>query len=384
MFLQEAFHIHGGHTSLACGHDGLAVVGVAHVAGSEDSGHVGGARGVLHLDVALLVERYLPTEEVGVGLVADGDEHTGQLHLPFGTRLGVLQLDAGHTVEVGAEYLADAAVPAHFYLGVGEHAVLHGLRGAQLVAAVHEVHLAAEGAEVVGFYGDWVSALRTECDANGLELSTATAEWTAKKVSPETFALFDFVTVMAYADDSSTVSHTTLEFGQKQMNYIAQEKQVPPEKLVLGIPFYGRGYTADGQLDRSYYKSFAQLIAADPANYDRDVYEGVAYNGAPTVRVKCNYAKNYGGVMIWQLAQDAEGEYSLLAVIKDEMCPKAGDLNADGVCDAVDVALFSDWLLCKTENTPVRLTAGDMDADGILNAKDLTLLLRCAAAASVS
>ena len=168
------------------------------------------------------------------------------------------------------------------------------------------------------------------------------------------------------------------------MNYIAQEKQVPPEKLVLGIPFYGRGYTADGQLDRSYYKSFAQLIAADPANYDRDVYEGVAYNGAPTVRVKCNYAKNYGGVMIWQLAQDAEGEYSLLAVIKDEMCPKAGDLNADGVCDAVDVALFSDWLLCKTENTPVRLTAGDMDADGILNAKDLTLLLRCAAAASVS
>ena len=234
---------------------------------------------------------------------------------------------------------------------------------------------------VWNYYGDWISALRTECDANGLELSTATAEWTAKKVSPETFALFDFVTVMAYADDSSTVSHTTLQFGKQQMNYIAQEKQVPPEKLVLGIPFYGRGYTTEGKLDRSYFKTFAQLIAADPENYDRDVYEGVAYNGAPTVRVKCNYAKNYGGVMIWQLAQDAEGNYSLLAVIKDEMYPKAGDLNADGICDATDATLLTDWLLCKTENEPVRLAAGDMDADGILNAKDLTLLRRCAAAA---
>lgn len=232
---------------------------------------------------------------------------------------------------------------------------------------------------VWNYYGDWVSALRTECDASGLELSTATAEWTAKKISSETFACFDFVTVMAYADDSSTVSHTTLEFGQRQMNYIAQEKQVPPEKLVLGIPFYGRGYTADGKLDRSYYKTFAELVAADPANYDRDVCNGVAYNGAPTVRVKCNYAKQYGGVMIWQLAQDASGDYSLLAVIKDEMRPKPGDINADGICDAADAVLLTDWLLCKAETESVNLAAGDMDTDRILNAKDLTLLLRFAA-----
>ena len=66
---------------------------------------------------------------------------------------------------------------------------------------------------VWNYYGDWISALRTECNTNGLELSTATAEWTAKKVSPETFALFDFVTVMAYADDSSTVGYCTIGSG---------------------------------------------------------------------------------------------------------------------------------------------------------------------------
>lgn len=84
--------------------------------------------------------------------------------------------------------------------------------------------------------------------------------------------------------------------------------------------------------------------------------------------------------MIWQLAQDAAGEYSLLTVIKDEMRPKPGDINGDGICDAADAALLKDWLLCKSVTEPVKFTAGDMDADSILNAKDLTLLLRCAAA----
>ncbi len=84
--------------------------------------------------------------------------------------------------------------------------------------------------------------------------------------------------------------------------------------------------------------------------------------------------------MIWQLAQDTAGKYSLLAVIKDEMSPIAGDINADGICDSVEIALLTDWLLCRAETEPVRLTAGNMDADRILNAKDLTLLLRCAAA----
>ena len=34
-----------------------------------------------------------------------------------------------------------------------------------------------------------------------MEMSTATAQWVAKKVTPETFALFDFVNVMAYDND---------------------------------------------------------------------------------------------------------------------------------------------------------------------------------------
>jgi len=130
------------------------------------------------------------------------------------------------------------------------------------------------------------------------------------------------------------------------------------------------------KLDRSYYKTFAQLIAADPANYDRDVYNGVAYNGATTVRVKCNYAKEFGGVMIWQLAQDADGEYSLLEVIQDEMRLKAGDINADGRVDIADAVLLAKWLTAVPDTVLPDWEAGDLNGDGKLTAVDLTLLKR--------
>jgi len=42
----------------------------------------------------------------------------------------------------------------------------------------------------------------------------------------------------------------------------------------------------------------------------------IHYNGLPTIRNKTMLAlKNAGGIMIWQLLHDAEGDYSLLAAI---------------------------------------------------------------------
>lgn len=171
-------------------------------------------------------------------------------------------------------------------------------------------------------YGAWVTSLRTVCDEHGWQLSTATAQWVAEKVTPQTFALFDFVNVMAYDNDSSgTTSHSSYEFAEECLRYFSVQKQVPAEKLVLGVPFYGRGYSANGALDWNSYLSFGDLVAIDAANFNVDNYNGVAYTGAATMREKCRLAKEYGGVMIWEITLDAEGEYSLLGVIKEEMSP---------------------------------------------------------------
>ena len=63
------------------------------------------------------------------------------------------------------------------------------------------------GDRIWNIYGDWCSELRGMCDSRDMGLSTATAQWVAGKVSPETFALFDHVNVMAYDNDLDKSSH---------------------------------------------------------------------------------------------------------------------------------------------------------------------------------
>lgn len=173
--------------------------------------------------------------------------------------------------------------------------------------------------KIWNYYADWVATLRALCDEREYEMSTATAQWVAVKVSAETFAMFDFVNVMAYDNDGDKSSHASYDFAVQSLSYFHVERNVEQQKLVLGVPFYGRGYDNRGNLDWNSYQSFAALVAADPANYFADAYQGVAYNGAELIRTKCHLAKDYGGIMIWEVTLDATGEYSLLSVIKDEM-----------------------------------------------------------------
>ena len=180
----------------------------------------------------------------------------------------------------------------------------------------------ASGDSIWNNYGAWVASLRSICDERGWELSTATAQWVAGSVSEQTFALFDFINVMAYDDDSQgRNSHSSYEFAVECLNYFNGVKKIPKEKLVLGVPFYGRGYNDNGSLDWNSYESFSDLVKADEANYQNDEYMGVAYTGALTMHDKCALAKDYGGVMIWEISMDAEGEYSLLKLIKNELYP---------------------------------------------------------------
>lgn len=168
-------------------------------------------------------------------------------------------------------------------------------------------------------YGTWVKELRAICDGHGWLLSTATAQWVAYNVSEETFALFDYLNVMAYDDETHPSSHASYQFTEECLNYFETQKNVAKERLVLGVPFYGRGYT-NGALDWNSYVSFKELIASNEALYHADVDgNGVAYNGAETMTKKCDLAKAYGGIMIWEITLDATGEYSLLDLIHREL-----------------------------------------------------------------
>lgn len=225
--------------------------------------------------------------------------------------------------------------------------------------------------EIWNYYADWVASLRILCNEYDYELSTASAQWVAVKVSPETFGLFDFINVMAYDNDADESSHCDMDFTQTSLKYFNIQKKIPKEKLVLGVPFYGRGYTSDGKLDWNSYISFAELIEKDKDNYNRDLYNDIAYNGAATMAKKCDIAKEYGGIMIWELSQDAAGAYSLLSVIKEKLSVAVsvtGDVNADGELSIADAVMLECWLLGSGEITDWQ--AGDLCRDGIIDVFD--------------
>lgn len=108
----------------------------------------------------------------------------------------------------------------------------------------------------------------------------------------------DWFNVMAY-DGGDGDRHSTYEFAVLSANYWKNTRHMPAEKVVLGVPFYGRPSWA----------SYSAILAANPNAYNTDIsmINGMQayYNGIPTIKAKTQWAcDNVGGIMIWELSQD--------------------------------------------------------------------------------
>ena len=94
---------------------------------------------------------------------------------------------------------------------------------------------------------------------------------------------------------------------------------------------------------------------------------------------KTELAKSCGGIMIWELTQDAKGEKSLLKVINNTFRSEsyiAGDVNADGSFNLSDLVLLQRWLLAAPDAELANWQAGDLCEDNRLDAFDLCLMRR--------
>ena len=94
---------------------------------------------------------------------------------------------------------------------------------------------------------------------------------------------------------------------------------------------------------------------------------------------KAELAKSCGGIMIWELTQDAKDEKSLLKVINYILRSEsyvAGDVNADGSFNVSDLVLLQRWLLAAPDAELADWQAGDLCEDGRLDVFDLCLMRR--------
>lgn len=151
-------------------------------------------------------------------------------------------------------------------------------------------------------------------------------------VQPAVFGSVDFLNIMLYDGGSP---HANYDWA---ITYVNQWKArgLPASKAVVGLPFY----------TRPTYATFAQLVALDPANANRDcttVNGGQACgNGRPTVARKTQWAlANAGGVMTWELSNDTADATSLITVMyENAQGNRTGEIiGGAGTCMDVRAAI---------------------------------------------
>jgi chitinase len=125
-------------------------------------------------------------------------------------------------------------------------------------------------------------------------------------VLPEVFAVSDFINIMAYDDDEEGQRpHSPYEYAVTCLEYWSG-RGLPRDKLVLGVPFYGK----------TPQTTYRQLVSKDPQAPTKDEIAGVHYNGVETIKRKTALALARGsGIMIWEITQDTSDATSLLRAI---------------------------------------------------------------------
>ncbi|MBF04935.1 MAG: glycoside hydrolase [Flavobacterium sp.] len=175
-----------------------------------------------------------------------------------------------------------------------------------------------EGPAINGDYGNFIIDLANSMHANNKQITAALSQgYGGANVPSYTFSYFDWINIMAYDatgpwNPSNPGQHSPYSMAVDQFNYWTG-RGLPSNKAIIGVPFYGYGFGSSANQGISYVDIVNTYPGAE--NVDQ-VANTIYYNGIPTIKQKTTFAvQNAGGVMIWQLAQDAVGPKSLLTAI---------------------------------------------------------------------
>lgn len=179
-----------------------------------------------------------------------------------------------------------------------------------------------EGKNIIdGYYEKFVIELAARLKQKGKLITGAVAWWTRAKITDACLNVYDFINIMAYAGNEKV--HASMEYAERHINYWKVNRGLPAYKLALGIGFYGRYDLPDRKFRTFKYKD---LVEKYPGAAYQDSVKNEAdgriiyYNGINRTKEKTQLAlREAGGVMIWQLLQDAKGEASLLKAIDEKV-----------------------------------------------------------------
>lgn len=181
-----------------------------------------------------------------------------------------------------------------------------------------------EGSDIDENYEKFVSELAAALKPINKLLTAAIATAYKDQLPDKALKQFDFVSIMSYDrtgpwEPKEPGDHSPYSMAVEDLDYWHNVRNLPKEKLILGLPFYGYGFgPVDSPVVSMDYKQITELY---PGNNSSDTLKMpgdiiMYFNNIPAIKKKTELAiKNAGGVMIWQLLGDAEGKLSLLNTI---------------------------------------------------------------------
>ena len=208
------------------------------------------------------------------------------------------------------------------------------------------VESAAESADFSRFIGELSAALRAMAPPHLLTMAASAGDYYGRWIDYENLhSFFDFIGFMTYDYHGPWSDHSGHnaplyscgdECGSMDETFLyARTRGVPPAKILLGLPFYGRTFDTSFFHDSfrtSEYLSFQQIVTGRtsgwPSRLDYCSWvpylrkpgggEIVSYDDEFSIWRKCLYVlgADAAGVIIWEISQDRrEGKSVLLEVV---------------------------------------------------------------------
>lgn len=255
----------------------------------------------------------------------------------------------------GAVHAASEYAQRYRYLMRPENHSLFASKLAELAEyyKVDGIDLDLEGAMILPGFSEFIVHAKEKLSQNGIELSGAFNIYGGKKLTDEAVHSFNFINVMAYNEsglfEKELRNHSSYFHAQKHLNYWTQTRNVEPEKVVLGVPFYGwyNEFDLSGELLDKHSISFSYVNKHfhDLAEKDNLVEIKTdtrriifTFNGADLIAQKTLLSKDYGGIMIWHIGQDSD-DLKLLRTVADNLQYKSesADVSDDLTTDTFDI-----------------------------------------------
>lgn len=182
-----------------------------------------------------------------------------------------------------------------------------------------------EGSDIDSNYEVFVIELANALKKHNKLITAAIAVYYKDQLTDKALSQYDFMNVMSYDRTGpwrpdKPGPHAAYEAAVEDLEYFGVIRQIPKEKMTLGVPFYGYGYGPE-PTSPAISLNFAEIVSCFRGSeqvdeWKRDDGKIIYYNGIPTIRKKTELAKEKaGGIMIWEVRGDARGSKSLLRAI---------------------------------------------------------------------